>query len=35
VAGVVGWTRKIQMSQITWLAINAPIGTPAAASALQ
>ena len=26
----VGWTRKIQMSQATWLTMSAPRGTPAA-----
>jgi hypothetical protein len=26
----VGWTRKIQMSQVTWLTTSAPSGTPAA-----
>ncbi len=26
----VGWTRKIHTSQVQWLTISAPIGTPAA-----
>ncbi len=26
----VGWTRKIQTSQVTWLTTSAPSGTPAA-----
>ena len=29
-AGPVGWTRKIQMSQVTWLTMSAPMGMPAA-----
>ena len=31
----VGWTRKIQMSQVVWLTISAPSGTPAAYRAHQ